>query len=613
MDLIFDIEANGLLPEVDQIFCIGICDVQDASVQSYSNYDPTLPSLNEGIERLKSAERLIGHNVIGYDIPVLNILCGADLDINKAWDTMVVGALVEPSRRSIALASYGEQFKFPKGNFDDFTKYTDEMRIYMEQDVALTHRLFMWLQQRLNFIYKQGFDFREAIKLEHQVQQALVEQNRHGFKFDVKAAEELNVKLTADIEKLSATLDKVFRPQLRPVKGSWCFKNKTWKNPDEFTPAVKNSRMNYSEGASLTRCKIEAFNPSSREQVAVRLNQEYGWKPTEFTNDGRPKLDESTLSDLDYPEAALLRSYFRKTKQLGMLAEGKAAWLKLHKKGRMHGYVRSCGSRTHRMSHRAPNMAQVDKDRAMRSLFVPDRGHVLVGCDADALELRMLACYLHEFDNGAYGDAVLNGTKEQGTDPHTLNQKAAQLHSRDKAKTFYYALIYGAGDQKLGSVIFDDLQAAGEPLPPKAHMTRLGREARSNLEKGVVGLGHLINKVQAQADARGYLKLPDGRSAATSVRTALNTLLQGSGSVLMKQALALFYHELAPSEGLVHGSDYALLANVHDEQQLSVKPDLADLVGGLFALSITMAGQRLNLPIAFSGDYQIGANWAETH
>lgn len=613
MDLVFDIEADGLLPEITTIWCIGICDVAEKAVQSYSDMDSSLPSLKEGIERLAAADRIIGHNVIGYDIPAIQKVCGVHLNIEAAWDTMVVGALVEPTRRSLALKTYGEQFNFPKGEYDDWSGYSAEMRAYMEQDVLVTLKVYEYLQSRLNHMFRNGYDFRPAIQLEHKVQQALVAQSLHGFRFDVKAAEQLEVKLTNDIDKLNITLEKVFRPLIRPVKGNWDFKRRNWVKADEFTPAVKNSRMNYSAGASLTRCKIEPFNPSSREQVAIRLNQEYGWVPLEYTNDGRPKLDEGTLSDLDYPEASLLRDYFKKTKQLGMLSQGRAAWLKLHKNGRMHGYVRSCGARTHRMSHRAPNMAQVDKSRDMRALFVPDVGQVLVGCDADALELRMLACYLYPFDRGAYGDAVLKGTKEQGSDPHTLNQKAVGLFSRDNAKTFYYAMIYAAGDRKLGEIIYNDLADADQPLPAKSKITELGKTGRTRIEKGVTGLGELIKKVQEEAEHKGAVRLPDGRSAETSVRSALNTLLQGSGSVLMKQALAIFYHELAPAEGLVHGEDYSLLANVHDEQQMSARPEVADVVGGLFAMAINAAGKRLELPIAFSGDYAIGANWAETH
>ena len=611
--LVYDIETDGLLADLTQIWCIGIANVNDGLVQTYTDHDENYPSIRVALERLAAADKLIGHNVIGFDMPAINKLYPGTLSFEQQWDTMAVAALVDPSRRSLSLASFGDQFKYPKGDHHDWSAYTDEMRSYMERDVELTWVLYSFLQRELNTLLKGGSDYRPALKLEHEVQYALALQSHHGFRFDVAAAEQLSCKLTDDIAKLELTLTKVFEPQLKPDKGRWDFKKKQWLTDETFTPKGNNRRQGYVAGASLTKCRVEMFNPGSREQVAYRLSQQYGWKPTIFTDDGRPKLDESTLADLDYPEAALLRDYYRKQKQMGMLSDGKNAWLKMHRNGRMHGYVRSCGSRTHRMSHSRPNMAQVDKSKAMRSLWIPDEGHVLVGCDADALELRMLACYLHKWDNGAYAESVLTGSKETGTDPHTINQKAAGLYSRDAAKTLYYALIYGAGDGKIGSIVADDLAAAGQVAPPRSRYAALGRGARLNIESGVLGLGELISNVQHQAEQNGYLTLPDGRRAASASRTALNTLLQGSGSVLMKQALALFIHELTPAEGLVHGEHFALLANVHDEQQLSAQPELAQLVGGLFAMSINLAGKRLKLPVPFAGDFQVGQSWADTH
>lgn len=611
--LVVDIEGDGLLPELSRIHCIGVCVVGETDVITYTDDDPSLPSIQEGLQRLKAAQRLIGHNFIGYDMPALNKLYPDTVVFDQVWDTMTMAALVEPSRVSLSLASFGKQFGFPKGDFKDFSKYSDEMRVYLERDVQLTARVYNHIQNQFKKLYRGGNDYRPAIQLEHQVQQALALQSNHGFRFDVAAAELLSVKLTEDVCALEQMLTKVFSHEFRPVTGSWDFKKRTWRNVDTWEPSVNNKKLGYTKGASLCRCSYDMFNPGSRQQVARMLNVQYGWMPTDFTDDGRPKLDESTLSNLDYPEARLLREYFRKTKQQGMLSEGRNAWLKLHRQGRMHGYVRSCGSRTHRMSHSRPNMAQVDKSKAMRSLWVPDHGQVLVGCDADALELRMLASYLHKYDNGAYAEAVLRGKKEEGTDPHTINMKAAGLQSRDNAKTLYYALIYGAGDTKIGSIVAEDLEQAGQPVPPKTSFPGLGKTARARIESGVLGLGELIQSVQKQAADRGYVTLPDGRRAASAQRTALNTLLQGSGSILMKQALALFLFELVPSEGLVHGKDYALLANVHDEQQLSARSEIADLVGGLFAMSISMAGKRLNLPVPFAGDYQIGSSWADTH
>jgi DNA polymerase I-like protein with 3'-5' exonuclease and polymerase domains len=70
--------------------------------------------------------------------------------------------------------------------------------------------------------------------------------------------------------------------------------------------------------------------------------------------------------------------------------------------------------------------------------------NVLVGCDASSLELRCLAHYMRDDD---YTKEVVEG------DIHTANQKAAGLETRDQAKTFIYAFIYGAGAAKIGSIV----------------------------------------------------------------------------------------------------------------------------------------------------------------
>ena len=74
-------------------------------------------------------------------------------------------------------------------------------------------------------------------------------------------------------------------------------------------------------------------------------------------------------------------------------------------------------------------------------------GYKLVGCDASGLELRMLAHYLAFYDGGEYAKTVIEG------DIHSLNQEAAGLETRDQAKTFIYAFLYGAGDAKIGEIV----------------------------------------------------------------------------------------------------------------------------------------------------------------
>ena len=139
-------------------------------------------------------------------------------------------------------------------------------------------------------------------------------------------------------------------------------------------------------------------------------------------------------------------------KRLGQLATGKQAWLKLSESGKLHGRVNHMGAVTSRCTHANPNMAQVPSVSApygneCRSLFtVPDNFHLL-GADASGLELRCLAHYMARFDNGAYGREILEG------DIHTANQEAAGLPTRNNAKTFIYGFLYGAGDEKIGSII----------------------------------------------------------------------------------------------------------------------------------------------------------------
>ena len=613
-ELVYDIEADNLIPGLTKIYMIGVCNPKTPDqVTTYTDYDSAYPPLKEGLNRLKNAKRLIGHNNIGYDCPAIEKLYPGYVKFEQQWDNMVVAALLNPSRRSLSLASFGKEFGFEKGDFSDFSAYSDDMRVYGERDVSLTAKVYNDLQKKLKDAFALGIDYRKSIKLEHDVQLCLSMQSLHGFKFDVKNAELLSAKLSGQVTSLEEQLTQVFVPMVRPKNARWCYTKRTWASPEIFKPKVSNRTAGYVKNAEVVRAKVESFNPGSREQVAMRLNHLYGWKPAIYTDDGRPKVDEGVLKELDYPEAKLLVSYYKTTKQLAQLCEGKTAWLKLHEKGRMHGYVRSCGARTHRMSHSRPNMAQCDKSHNMRSLWIPDDGHVLVGVDANALELVMLSCYLYPWDKGAYAQAVLTGRKEDGNDAHTLNMKAAGLRSRSASKMYFYALIYGAGNEKLGAVYAQDHAENGGEVFAKRNYRAIGKKSRQSIEEGVTGLGQLIEAVGQKAGRRGYVLLPDGRSAESSERTALNTLLQGAGSVLMKKALVIFHHDLMAKANLKHGVDYALVANVHDEQQITAKPIYAKAVGEAFAKAITLAGEQLGLPVPFSGDYQIGNSWAETH
>jgi len=326
-------------------------------------------------------------------------------------------------------------------------------------------------------------------------------------------------------------------------------------------------------------------------------------------------VDEEVLKQLPYPEAQVLSEYLMVEKRLGQLATGKEAWLKhVRPDGRIHGEVTTNGAVTGRMTHSKPNIAQVpgltDKKtgkpmpygKECRSLFIVPVGKKLVGCDADALELRCLAGYMARYDGGAYIKTVLEGKKELGTDMHTVNAKALGT-TRDIAKVWFYAFIYGAGDFKLGTIL----------NAPRGKEMEWGRRSRARFLKNLPALKTIIEKVQKAVAKKGFLKGLDGRQLRVrSSHSAFNTLLQSAGAILMKAALVLLDEDLQRA-GYVPGRHYEFVANVHDEFQIEADEEIADDVGKRAVTAIIKAGEFFGFGCPLNGNAECGSSWATTH
>jgi DNA polymerase I-like protein with 3'-5' exonuclease and polymerase domains len=228
-----------------------------------------------------------------------------------------------------------------------------------------------------------------------------------------------------------------------------------------------------------------------------------------------------------------------------------------------------------------------------RSLFKASEGYSLVGCDASGLELRCLAHYLHAYDNGDYTKKLLE------SDIHVENQKAAGLPTRDAAKTFIYAFLYGAGDEKIGEIINKGRAA--------------GRKIKETFLKSLPALEKLKSCINNTLQSREYLKGLDGRRLfIRSEHAALNTLLQSAGAVIMKQATVHLYETLT-KKGYKHGQDWGLVAHVHDEFQTETRPELSGMVAEEAVNSIRTAGATLGFKCPLDGEARVGRNWAETH
>jgi DNA polymerase I-like protein with 3'-5' exonuclease and polymerase domains len=581
MRLFLDIETNPLedwlnLTDLQTLHCI---------VVSIDGAEPVMVSPTEFKELAGKATELIGHNIMAFDLPALTKLIGFTPKC-RVIDTLILSRLKYPDLRnddfgslnagfpkemvgSHSLKAWGHRLRMHKGETPSFTEFSAEMLEYCKRDVEVTACLFHDLD--LDSIAE------EAVEVEHGFAQIIRVQERIGFPFDVAAAEVLHASLLKEKLAIEAQMHEIF--------------------PDKVI-----KRVSEKTGKDM-KDKIEQFNPGSRMQIADRLIEKYGWVPEEMTPDGRARVDEAVLASLDYPEAKFLVNYLTCIKRLGQLADGDNAWLKLQKNGRLHGRVNTNGAVTGRCTHSFPNMAQVPTDPAYRSLFIAAKGMVLVGVDASGLELRCLAHFLGKYDGAAYAKKILScdihweNAKAFGLAPQQTQDKANPTHktARNQAKGGIYALIYGAGDPKLGIVL------GGDP--------KKGKKSRANFYAAVPAFQKLKDDVERVVATKGKLKGIDGRPLIIrSAHAALNTLLQSAGAVVMKKACIIAHKEYAERNILVQQ-----VASVHDEYQLMCSSSNADEAGRIMVKAIQKAGAEYGFRCPLDGEYRVGKNWAETH
>lgn len=571
--LIFDIETNGLAPT--KVWCIITKDIDTGIISSY--VEGQWSTFNIAIAQ---AQEVIGHNIIGYDIPACERLLGTDFSKPKITDTLVMSRLANPQREAHSLGHWGEKLGYPKGDYSDWSQYTPEMLTYCKQDVNVNEQVYKALLKELE-------DFKpSSLELEHDVQRIIQQQIRNGWLLDAPKARDLVAELKEKAYDLEEEVQRVFIPLPTFVK--------------EVTPKVKKDGTFSTVGLKFlgdqweqvagpfSRIDWPVFNLGSRQQIG-RYLKHFGWKPEVFTETGHPIVSEDVLKNVKgIPEAELIASYLLVGKRIAQVR----SWLEAAHEdtGRVHGYVNTNGAVTGRMTHSKPNLAQVPSSSSLygpecRSCWIVPKGYKLVGIDASGLELRMLA---HFMDDADYTNTILTG------DIHTANQLAAGLRTRSEAKVFVYAYLYGAGDEKIGSIV-----GGGRAQ---------GKKLKAQFLKATPALAKLKENV-AQSAAKGYITGLDGRKVfIRSEHAALNSCLQSAGSLIMKQALIIL-----DRYAILWGIDYKFVGNIHDEFQVEVREDQAGRFGSLAASCIEAAGIHFKLRCPLAGEFNVGDSWAETH
>jgi len=546
--VVLDIETDAI--DATVVHCIVAQDLDTGAVDTwYGESIKDFPAWSE------SVNVFVMHNGVSFDAPVVNRLTGSNIPLSKIRDTLILSQLYDPSLEGgHSLEAWGQRLGYPKIEFNDFTYFSEEMLKYCKQDVVVTVKLYEHLLPQMKKYSG------KSIELEHQVRAIVDKQEENGFTLNIQEASCLVARLSEEATVIEEEMQGIF-------------------------PPIVTERYSEKTGKRL-KDKVEVFNPASRQQIGKRLMNK-GWKPKNFTPTGQPIVDEGTLKDVNIPEAQKIAQYLLLQKRVSQVR----SWLDVvEEDGKVHGRVITLKAITGRMAHNSPNMAQVPAvyspyGKECRQVWMTSSDkYKLLGCDASSLELRCLAHYMGD---KKFTDEVVGG------DIHTANQKAAGLPSRDSAKTFIYALIYGAGPAKIGSIVGGGAKE--------------GKKIMDKFMSNMPALKTLRDKVD-RASGTGYIRGLDGRLLKVRQQhAAMNLLLQGAGAIICKEWLRQI------TLMTQRDYDYNLVASIHDEYQFEVRVDQAERFGELTQRAMKQVEKTLSVNCPLDSEYKIGNNWAETH
>lgn len=544
----------------------------------------------------------VGHNSISFDSPVSSRVCGGTSDVTNTVDTLVLSYLFDPGiAGGHSLEAWGNRLKDPKGDFKDFSGYSPEMDRYCQQDVKLGKKVFKALTTRMK---RYGYS-EKSCEIEHEIRIVLNEQQDNGWSFDIPGAQALSSLIRAEQSDLEPSIRSLFPARLEE-QGTYIRRTKL--DGTDFASYDRHCR-DYPElrdngDGTYTTLDWEDFNIGSPKQRVERLLS-LGWEPVNFTENGFPKVDEDTL-------VAFAEASGRQEAQAiadWLVLQGRASmiegWLNNvnYEDHCMHGKVLTCAATTRRMIHSSPNTANIPKAKKKvkygiecRRLWRARPGRTQVGDDASGLEMRMFAQYLNNPEATllfTVGDPHINNTRNLG-----LPDEMRDL----TVKNGFYAYLYGAGDAKLGVTLKPELQGdeRGE----------YGRTARSILEQGTPGLARLVAQIGTEfSHSGGMLKTIDGGYVrCPSVRAALNYKLQSAGAIVCKEAAIIARRKIRE-----RGLDALLVGTIHDEKQNDCDTKDAIEVGEVNKAAYAEAGEVLGFHVPLTGEYKLGANWAECH
>ena len=215
-NIILDIETDGLLDTCTKVHCL----VMKVESTNHIEVATTDSEIKKAVDKLRTSH-IIGHNILGFDLEVLERFYGLSVPINQVTDTLILSRLIYSDIRnedasvrrleprlwgSHSLEAWGYRLEHYKGDFgskeEDFQELSQEMIDYCKNDVELTDILWKNLSGKL--------PSEKSIRLEHNIAEICFQQEKTGFKFDEEKAIKLYSKLSKRRDELSEELKDVF-------------------------------------------------------------------------------------------------------------------------------------------------------------------------------------------------------------------------------------------------------------------------------------------------------------------------------------------------------------------------------------------------------------------
>lgn len=625
MKLVFDIEANGLLPTVNKFHCAGAIDYNTGKEYWFRPEE-----FGKFLNFLMEADTVIAHNAFGYDIPALKKLAGIygmkfDIDPAKVQCTKVMSQVLHYTRFGFghSLKKWGEFFQDNKGDYDGgWEEFNEEMFEYMKQDVRLGTKVYNHLiGEAKQFINgSKSKDILKALRLEMELDRIMVEQCQNGWKFNLKEAHNLSKDIESKMRSIETYIngllglkveavdgsitkikeqrehDDVFITSKKPAftkAGKYHSHVKSWFSIDDdvqYDMAVHHSLPVWGEYTRIQFAGGDIGNTTTVKQYLSSI----GWVPDEWNwkkINGQfvkvsAKLSDSSLKPLGDVGQALMDYYTLRSRHSIL----KGWYEHVDSSSRLHGDVFNVGTPTFRQTHKI--IANLPSGKAtlgpeIRGLFIAEEGYTLVSADSAACQLRLLAHFMKDQE---FTHTILEG------DIHQMNADILGC-TRNQAKRFIFAYLYGAGAQKLSGYI-------DKSVP----------QTRKAIKKYKAALPKLSNLVETVSDliaTQGYIMGLDDRPIFLSKdqqHKSLNYLIQGAEAVVMKATVALIDKRLKEAN-----IDFKHLLFYHDEHTVEVRKGQEEQAKDIIISCFEDAPKQYGIDIMTCGDCNIGGDYYDVH